>query len=383
LTTSASPGSGPLPSPAASEGSTPAESPATPPTPHTQRLRTVLALETSCDETAAAVLLDGREVLASVVATQVEMHRAYGGVVPELAFRKHLEWVNPVVEQALEQAGLGWADIDAVAVSHGPGLVGALLIGVSTAKVIAGLIGRPLRGVNHLEAHVYANFLQHHDLEFPLLCLLVSGGHTQLISMQDHGRYRLLGETRDDAAGEAFDKVARCLGLGYPGGPRIDLLGSQGNSQAVAFPRSWIGPGSLEFSFSGLKTAVVNYTQRNGIPKPAAACAAGETSLEDVCASFQEAVVDVLTTKTMHAAAESGVRTVLMAGGVACNQRLQAAMQDACSQRGLRLAYPRPGLCTDNALMVACAGYHQLRAGLSSSLDLDCFPSLPVGGAWC
>jgi len=331
--------------------------------------RLVLGIETSCDETAAAVVRGGTEVLSSVVASQVEMHKIYGGVVPEIAFRKHLELLNPVLDEALPKAGVSWGDLGGVAVSNGPGLVGALLVGVASAKVVAGLTGAPLIGVNHLEAHVYANFLQHRDIAFPLVCLLVSGGHTILLHMRAHADYEYLGETRDDAAGEAFDKVARLLGLGYPGGPVVDEKARAGNPKAVPFPRAWLGD-SLEFSFSGLKTAVLNFTRG---PR------ASSVSLEDVCASFQDAVVDVLVGKTVRAVERTGVRTVLMAGGVACNSRLRERMHEDCDQRGLTLRYPRPGLCTDNALMVACAGHFQIEAGNRSGLDLNCFPVLPVG----
>ncbi|MBM3464774.1 MAG: tRNA (adenosine(37)-N6)-threonylcarbamoyltransferase complex transferase subunit TsaD [Armatimonadetes bacterium] len=330
----------------------------------------VLGIETSCDETAAALLRDGREVVSSVVASQADMHRAYGGVVPEIAFRKHLELVNPVLDETLRKGGLDWPDVNGVAVSNGPGLVGALLVGVASAKVVAGLLEVPLIGVNHLEAHVYANFLQHDDITFPLVCLLVSGGHTIILHMPSHGMYQHLGETRDDAAGEAFDKVARLLGLGYPGGPVVDRLARDGDPHAIAFPRAWMGEDSLEFSFSGLKTAVRNFRKKSP-----------DARVEDVCASFQDAVVDVLVGKTMRAAARMGVRTVLMAGGVACNGRLRERMQEDCERRGLALRYPRPGLCTDNALMVACAGHHQLMAGQRSGLELDCFPVLPVKSA--
>ena len=331
----------------------------------------VLGLETSCDETAAAILEDGRVRRASVVASQIEMHREYGGVVPEIAFRKHLDLVNPVLAEALEQAGLRWKDLDGVAVSHGPGLVGALLVGVAAAKVISGLNRIPLVGVNHLEAHLYANFLgpRADGIRFPLICLLVSGGHTQLLLMRGHGDYTFLGETRDDAAGEAFDKIARHLGLGYPGGPVVDRLAARGNRSAVPFPRAWLGEDSLEFSFSGLKTAVMNFSRTPAF----------ETIfIEDICASFQEAIVDVLVTKTMRAARRHRVSTVLMAGGVVCNARLRDAMSEACAREAITLFFPTSDLCTDNALMVACAGSFQIAAGKVSDLDLDCFPVMPV-----
>lgn len=331
----------------------------------------ILGIETSCDETAAAVLRDGREVVSSVVASQIQMHQAYGGVVPEIAFRKHVESINPVLRQALEQGGLRWQDLHGVAVSNGPGLVGALLVGVAAAKVVSGLLDIPLIGVNHLEAHLYANFLMPgaSEIRFPLICLLVSGGHTILLRMSAHGQYEFLGETRDDAAGEAFDKVARLLGLGYPGGPIVDRMSQTGDPKAVRFPRAWMGEASLEFSFSGLKTAVLNFVRSE---------AAAEVSMEDVCASFQEAVVDVLVGKTLRAAERCGVETVLMAGGVVCNTRLQARMAQACRDRGLRLFFPQPSLCTDNAIMVACAGSHQIATGRRSGADLDCYPILPM-----
>jgi N6-L-threonylcarbamoyladenine synthase len=325
------------------------------------------------------LLRDDREVVASVVASQVDMHRAYGGVVPEIAFRKHVELINPVIAQALDEGHVTFADIGAVAVSNGPGLVGALLVGVAAAKVVAGLLGVPLLGVNHLEAHIYANFLQHDDIEFPLVCLLVSGGHTILYHMPSHGVYEVLGETRDDAAGEAFDKVGRLLGLDYPAGPIIDRLAREGNPAAVTFPRAWLGDDSLDFSFSGLKTAVLHFVQKAWPEGVRAEPTPQPPRLEDVCAGFQDAVVDVLVGKTMRAARRQGVRQVMMAGGVAANGRLRERMQAACEQEGLRLRYPNPRLCTDNAMMVACAGYHQLQAGRQSTLELDCYPVLPPG----
>jgi len=315
----------------------------------------------------------------------VYMHRPYGGVVPEIAFRKHLELINPVVEEALQRASTGWTSLGGVAVSNGPGLVGALLVGVAAAKVVAGLLDVPLIGINHLEAHVYANFLEQAtrreatpEIAFPLVCLLVSGGHTMLIHMERHGHYQVVGETRDDAAGEAFDKVARHLGLGYPGGPVVDRLARKGNPRAVSFPRAWIAHDSLEFSFSGLKTAVLHFTQGR-FPTRAAASKRASVPVEDVCASFQEAVVDVLVGKTMLAAQRMQVTTVLMAGGVACNTRLREKMSEACRQASISLKYPSASLCTDNALMVACAGHYQIAAGRRSNLALDCFPTLPVG----
>lgn len=331
-----------------------------------------LAIETSCDESAAAVVADGRRILSNVVASQADLHERYGGVFPELASRRHLEAVLPVVREALARAGAGWDDIDLLAVTRGPGLVGSLLVGVAAAKALAFARDLPLVGVHHIEGHIYANFLEAGDSPggdpaFPALCLVVSGGHTHLFLLEGHGRLRRLGRTRDDAAGEAYDKVARLLGLPYPGGPAVDRLARQGDGGAIPFPRAMMDNG-FDFSFSGLKTAVATYLERADA-RPAA----------DVAASFQEAVVEVLVAKTIRAAEATGALAVLLAGGVAANSRLRAALAEACVRRGLPLRVPPPLLCTDNAAMIACAGYHAWRAGRRDGLELEVAARLPLG----
>jgi N6-L-threonylcarbamoyladenine synthase len=328
----------------------------------------VLGIETSCDETAVAVVDGGRHVRASVVASQADLHRRFGGVVPELASRKHVERLVPVLDEALDQAGVGLPDIDAVAVTCGPGLVGALTVGVAAAKALALALERPLVGVNHLEGHIYAAFLHDPHIPLPALALIVSGAHTDLVVVRDHGRYQVLGRTRDDAAGEAFDKVARALGLGYPGGPQIDRLSRQGDPRAVPLPLP-MADGSLEFSFSGIKTAALRALHRPGrTPRP-----------EDLAASLQEAVVEVLVRKTVRAAAQAGVGAVLVVGGVAANTRLRERMAHACAEAGLRLVVPPLALCTDNAAMIAAAGYYRLMRGERADLSLSAHADLPLG----
>ncbi|MGB9803233.1 tRNA (adenosine(37)-N6)-threonylcarbamoyltransferase complex transferase subunit TsaD [Desulfofundulus sp.] len=329
----------------------------------------ILAIETSCDETSAAVVVDGVEVLSNIISSQVDVHRKFGGVVPEVASRKHLELINHVLKEALDQAGLNFGDLDAVAVTHGPGLVGALLVGVAAAKAIAFALDIPLIGVNHLEGHIYANFLVRPDLPFPLTCLVVSGGHTDLVLILHHGDYRLLGSTRDDAAGEAFDKVARVLELGYPGGPAIERLAGEGNEEAVDFPRAC--PGGLDFSFSGLKTAVLQYLHR---------CRqrGDDVNLADVAASFQKAVVDVLVDRTMEAARNYNCRTIILAGGVAANRRLREVLGCTARREGRELFCPPPLLCTDNAAMIGCAAYYKYLRGELAPLTLNAVPDLPL-----
>jgi N6-L-threonylcarbamoyladenine synthase len=317
----------------------------------------VLGIETSCDETAAAVVVDAQKVLSSVVSSQVEQHVRFGGVVPEIASRAHVELLTPVIARALIEAGISDDHVDAVAATVGPGLIGALLVGVSAAKALALVWDVPFVAVNHLEAHLYAAFLEEPDLELPLLVLLVSGGHTMLVLMRGHGRYEIVGSTIDDAAGEAFDKVARFLGLGYPGGPAIDRVAMDGDAQAIAFPRAMAAEG-LDFSFSGLKTAVINHVRKHP-----------DVDTVDVAASFQEAVVDVLANKARRAAGELGVKGVALAGGVAANSQLRERILDICEEDGLRAFLPSRSMCTDNAAMVAAAGWWRLQSDGPSPLD--------------
>jgi N6-L-threonylcarbamoyladenine synthase len=324
----------------------------------------VLGIETSCDETAAAIVADGRVVLSSVVASQADRHARFGGVVPEIASRAHVEMVNDVVAEALIEAGAELGDLDAIAAVHGPGLAGALLVGVSAAKALVLAAGLPYVGVHHHEAHVYAALLEDPTLEPPLLTLVVSGGHTLLVAMDGHGEYRVLGQTVDDAAGEAFDKVARFLGLGYPGGPVLDRIAREGSPDAVAFPRPMLDEGH-DFSFSGLKTAVVQYVRAHP-----------DAPVADVAASFQAAVVDVLTTKLVRAARAEGIATVVIGGGVAANSRLRAEVERAATAAGLRAVVPSPALCTDNAAMVAAAAHYQLLRQGPTALDSGVWPNL-------
>lgn len=332
----------------------------------------ILGIETSCDETSAAVVVDGIQVKSNVISSQIEIHKKFGGVVPEIASRKHLEMINAVIREALDQAGLDFQDLNAVAVTYGPGLVGALLVGVAAAKSIAYGMDIPLLGVNHMEGHIFANLLVEPRLEWPVLCLIVSGGHTDLVLIRELGQYELLGATRDDAAGEAFDKVARVLGLGYPGGPAIDQIAPSGDDQAIPLPRSYLEEGSLEFSFSGVKTAVINYLHRAGQK--------GESvNPADMAASFRRAVVDVLVDKTMLAAHKYQIRTILMAGGVAANRLLRAELAGQAEREGLRLIYPPPELCTDNAAMIACAAYYKYLRRDFAPLTLNAIPNLKLG----
>ncbi len=324
----------------------------------------VLGIETSCDETAAAVVVDAHQVLSSVVSSQVELHARFGGVVPEIASRAHVELLTPVVARALVEAGISDDHVDAVGATVGPGLVGALLVGVSAAKALALVWGVPFVAVNHLEAHLYACFLEEPDLELPIVVMLVSGGHTLLILMEGHGRYRLLGSTIDDAAGEAFDKVARFLGLGYPGGPAIDRIALAGDADAVAFPRAILDDG-YDFSFSGVKTAVVNYVRKHP-----------DVSTPDVAASFQEAVVDVLVIKARRAAVAHGAKGLALAGGVAANSLLRTRVLDACLADGLHPFLPSREMCTDNAAMVAAAAWWRLQRDGPSPLDVGASPNL-------
>lgn len=329
----------------------------------------VLGIESSCDETAAAVVKNGRQVLANIISSQIVIHRKYGGVVPEIASRKHIEHILPVIDEALKQSHVTLADIDAVAVTYGPGLVGALLVGLSAAKALAWAAGKPLLGVNHLEGHVFANFINDPELKPPFLALVVSGGHTALLEVTGYNSFKLMGQTRDDAAGEAFDKIARVMGLPYPGGPEIEKLALKGNSQAINFPRAMLNDEPFAFSFSGMKSAVINYLhneQQKGV----------QVNFADVAASFQEAVTDVLVQKTVHALQVTGLKTVVLAGGVSANKTLQQKLDVAAQKVGAHLVHPTPILCTDNAVMIACRGYFMFQDGERSGWDLNADPAL-------
>ena len=332
----------------------------------------ILAIESSCDETAAAVVKNGREVLSNIIYSQIATHTMYGGVVPEIASRKHIEKINQVVESALKEADMTLEQVDAVGVTYGPGLVGPLLIGVSAAKALAWAADKPLIGVNHIEGHVAANFIASPELEPPFVCLIVSGGHTHLVVVEDYGVFRILGRSRDDAAGEAFDKVARSVGLGYPGGPKIDAKAKEGNPDAIQFPQAKVRESVYDFSFSGLKSAVLNYQNH-------AKMTGEEINVADLVASFQKAVVDVLVEHTVAAAHEYGFRQVAMAGGVASNSALRNAMKTRCEREGFRLFYPPPVLCTDNAAMIGSAAYYEYMAGKRSGWDLNAVPGLKLG----
>lgn len=332
----------------------------------------ILAIESSCDETAAAVVKNGRTVLSNVISSQIALHTLYGGVVPELASRKHIEKINLVITQALTDADMTLDDMDAIAVTYGPGLVGALLVGVAEAKAIAYAKKKPLVGVHHIEGHICANFIENKELEPPFICLVVSGGHTHLVVVEDYGKYKILGRTRDDAAGEAFDKVARAIGLGYPGGPKIDKISKEGNPEAITFPRAKVGDSEYDFSFSGLKSSVLNYLNSCQMKGE-------EINQADVAASFQKAVTDVLVQNAMHGVKAYGLNKLAIAGGVASNSALRAAMKEACEKNGVEFYYPSPIFCTDNAAMIGVAGYYEYMAGVRSGLDLNAVPNLKLG----
>ena len=332
----------------------------------------ILAIESSCDETAAAVVKNGREVLSNIISSQIALHTLYGGVVPEIASRKHIEKINQVIEEALKQANMTLDEIDAIGVTYGPGLVGALLVGVAEAKAIAYAAKKPLIGVHHIEGHISANYIENKDLGPPFACLVVSGGHTHLVVVEDYGKYKILGRTRDDAAGEAFDKVARAIGLGYPGGPKIDKLSKEGNPEAITFPRAHIAESVYDFSFSGLKSAVLNYL--NG-----AKMKGEEIVAADVAASFQKAVTDVLVEHAMMAVKEYGFDKLAIAGGVASNSTLRREMELACEKNNVKFYHPSPILCTDNAAMIGAAAYYEYLAGTRHGLDLNAIPNLKLG----
>lgn len=332
----------------------------------------ILAIESSCDETAASVVKNGREVLSNIISSQIDLHTLYGGVVPEIASRKHIEKINQVVEAALAEAKVTLDDITAIGVTYGPGLVGALLVGVAAAKAIAYAAGKPLVGVHHIEGHIAANFIEHKDLEPPFFSLVVSGGHTHLVRVKDYGEFDIIGRTRDDAAGEAFDKVARAIGLGYPGGPKIDKAAKEGDPEAIAFPRAKVEDAPCDFSFSGVKSAVLNYI--NGCQMKGEAY-----SQADIAASFQKAVTDVLVANAMHAVEEYQVDKFAIAGGVASNTALRAAMSKVCEERGVKFYYPSPIYCTDNAAMIGVAAYYEYIKGTRHGWDLNAVPNLKLG----
>jgi N6-L-threonylcarbamoyladenine synthase len=333
--------------------------------------RLTLAIESSCDETSAAVLRGGRTLLSNIIATQIPVHQKFGGVVPEIASRKHIVNVMPVIDEALRQAKVALNDIDQIAVTYGPGLVGALLVGVSAAKSLAFSLGVPLIGVNHLEGHIFANFLSAPNLEPPFMALVVSGGHTSLVQVKGYNHFVLMGQTRDDAAGEAFDKVARVMGLPYPGGPQIDRLAKDGNPAAIDFPKALQDKGNYEFSFSGLKSAVLNYLNSMKLKQQ-------PVNKADVAASFQRAVIEVLVAKALEAMHATGMRTLVLAGGVAANSALEGRLREAAQAQGIRFYYPSTVLCTDNAAMIACRGYYQSLAGRFSNLYLNAVPGLDL-----
>jgi len=332
----------------------------------------ILSIESSCDETAAAVVKNGREVLSNVISSQIELHKLYGGVVPEIASRKHIEKINQVIEEALSAADVTLDELDAIGVTYGPGLVGALLVGVAEAKAISYARNIPLVGVHHIEGHISANYIENIDLEPPFMCLIVSGGHTHLVAVQDYGVYKIIGRTRDDAAGEAFDKVARSIGLGYPGGPKIDKLSKEGNADAIKFPKARIEGAPYDFSFSGLKSAVLNYL--NG-------CKMKNEKIitADVAASFQKAVIDVLIEHSILAAKEYGYKKLALAGGVASNSALRSAMAASCEKNNIQLYHPSPIFCTDNAAMIGVAAYYEFIKGTRHGLDLNAVPNLKLG----
>jgi N6-L-threonylcarbamoyladenine synthase len=334
----------------------------------------ILAIESSCDETSAAVVVNGRKVLSNIISSQIDLHKKFGGVVPEIASRKHVELIMPVINQALEEAAVKLEEVDAIGVTYGPGLVGALLVGLSAAKGLAFAANKPLVGVHHIEGHIAANYLENEALEPPFVCLVASGGHSHIVYVADYHRFEIMGQTRDDAAGEAFDKIARALGLGYPGGPLIDAEAAKGNSRAVDFPKVYFNDGSMDFSFSGLKTAVLNYL--NGMAQKGL-----EIVPPDVCASFQQAVVEVLVNNTLQAARLKKVGRVALAGGVAANSKLRAGMKKAVEQAGMEMFYPKPVLCTDNAAMIGAAAYYEFMRGHVSGLDLNAIPNLKLGSS--
>ena len=338
----------------------------------TQKDVLILAIESSCDETAASVVKNGRTVLSNIISSQIDLHKLYGGVVPEIASRKHIEKINQVIEEALKEAEVELDDLDAIGVTYGPGLVGALLVGVAEAKAISFAKNIPLVGVHHIEGHISANYIENLDLEPPFLCLVVSGGHTHLVIVKDYGEFEILGRTRDDAAGEAFDKVARAIGLGYPGGPKIDKLSRQGNAYAMDFPKAKVADAPYDFSFSGVKSAVLNHLNKCRMQ--------GEPIVEaDIAASFQRCVVEVLVEHAISAAKDYHISKLAIAGGVASNQTLRSAMEKACQENGIRFYHPSPILCTDNAAMIGAAAHYEYLKGTRHGWDLNAVPNLKLG----
>lgn len=335
-------------------------------------MTTILAIESSCDETAAAIVADGKYVKSNVIYSQIELHKLYGGVVPEIASRKHVEKINQVIQGALDEAEVCWEDIDAIAVTYGPGLVGPLLVGVSAAKALAYAKNKPLVGVHHIEGHIAANYIENEKLKPPFMCMVASGGHSHLVYVKDYNKFEIVGRTRDDAAGEAFDKVARAIGLGYPGGPKIDKLAKEGNPSAIDFPRAFMADAPYDFSFSGLKSAVLNYLNGCEMKKI-------EINKADMAASFQQSVIDVITDNSVRAAKDYGCVKLALAGGVASNTSLRQSMIDRCKKEEIEFYYPSPVYCTDNAAMIGVAGYHEYVAGTRHGLDLNAVPNLKIG----
>ncbi|MCT4597336.1 MAG: tRNA (adenosine(37)-N6)-threonylcarbamoyltransferase complex transferase subunit TsaD [Vallitalea sp.] len=332
---------------------------------------TIMAIETSCDETSVAVVKNGKDILSNFISSQIDLHEKFGGVVPEIASRKHIENIDYVISEALEESNMTIKDMDAIAVTYGPGLVGALLVGLAEAKAIAFAAKKPLIGVHHIEGHISANYIEN-DLEPPFISMVVSGGHTHLVHVKDYGVYEILGKTRDDAVGEAFDKVARSIGLGYPGGPKIDKLAKEGQNDAIDFPRSYLEDDSYDFSFSGVKSAVLNYINK---------CKMKEEKINkaNIAASFQSAVVDVIVDKTIKAAKKLGLNKVALAGGVAANSRLREEMKKACEKEQISIYYPSIVYCTDNAAMIGVAAYYEYIKGVKHNMDLNAIPNLKLG----
>lgn len=330
----------------------------------------IMAIESSCDETSVAIVKNGKHVLSNIISSQIDLHKKFGGVVPEIASRKHIENIDPVISEALEEADMTIKDVTAVAVTYGPGLVGALLVGLAEAKAIAFAAKKPLIGVHHIEGHISANYIEG-DFKPPFVCMVVSGGHTHLVHVRDYGKYEIMGKTRDDAAGEAFDKVARSIGLGYPGGPKIDKISKEGNEDAIEFPRSYLENGSYDFSFSGVKSAVLNYINQCKMKEQ-------EINVPDIAASFQKSVVEVIVNKTIKATKELKLDKIALAGGVAANSKLREEMKKACEKEGITLHYPSLVYCTDNAAMIGVAGYYEYINGVRHNMDLNAIPNLKL-----